>query len=294
MKKTLGIMISMLMVSGLAGCGSSDTGSSDSGSADGSPSGYISVVSREDGSGTRDAFTEITGVHDGDVDNTTLDAIVHDSTGKVMTSIENDPNGLGYISLGSMNSTVKSLSVDGVDANDANVASGEYKLARPFNIAVSNSSELSDLATDFINFIFSTEGQDIIQANGCTRVEAGEAFESNGSDGILSIGGSTSVYPIMEKLKEAYLEINTNCDNINIEGSGSSSGMNGAIDGTFDIGMASRELKDSELAELEGMAIAKDGIAMVVNSSNGLGNMTMDEIKEVYVGNITDFSELAN
>ncbi len=252
----------------------------------------ISVITREDGSGTRGAFVEITGIMEDDVDNTTVNAIVHDGTGKVMTAVANDPAAMGYISLGSLNDTVKALSVDGVEATGANVASGDYKLARPFNIATLKGAELSPLAQEFINYIMSPEGQAIAEENGFIAVEAGESITSEQMEGEIMIGGSTSVTPLMEKLKEAYLVLNPNAT-INIEGIGSTGGMTGAMEGTFDIGMASRELKDSEMEALDGLVIAQDGIAMVVNNANPLANITMDEIKSVYTEGITSYTGLA-
>ncbi len=252
----------------------------------------ISVITREDGSGTRGAFVEITGIMEDDIDNTTVNAIVHDGTGKVMTAVANDPAAMGYISLGSLNDTVKALSVDGVEATGANVASGDYKLARPFNIATLKGAELSPLTQEFINYIMSPEGQAIAEENGFIAVEAGESITSEQMEGEIMIGGSTSVTPLMEKLKEAYLVLNPNAT-INIEGIGSTGGMTGAMEGTFDIGMASRELKDSEMEALDGMAIAQDGIAMVVNNANPLANITMDEIKSVYTEGITSYTGLA-
>lgn len=289
MKKRVCSVMAMVMLTGvLAGCGSGTAGG-------GSQS--ISVITREEGSGTRDAFVEITGVLSDDFDNTTPDAIVHDSTGKVMTAVANDPNGLGYISLGSLNDTVKPLSVDGVEATGENISNGDYKLARPFNIALLRNSALDDTVVDFINFIFSAEGQDLVENSGFIKAQTdGNPFESIQPSGVLSIGGSTSVYPVMEKLKEAYLEFNTNMtsSDILIEGVGSSGGMNGAIDGTFQIGMASRDLKDSELETLDGIVIARDGIAMIVNEGNALEDISMTEIKDVYVGDTTEFSELVD
>ncbi len=249
----------------------------------------ISVITREDGSGTRGAFVELVGLDEGGSDNTSLDAIVHDGTGKVMTAVQNDKNAIGYISLGSLNDTVKAVSIDGVSPSVANIQSGSYKIARPFNIAYGDT--LSSLALDFIDFIKSEEGQAIASEEGFIPVYDNAPFSGSVQSGTLSIGGSTSVYPLMEKLAEAYKQRNPNVT-INIEGIGSSAGVKGAIDGTFEIGMASRTLKDSELAEINGMVIAQDGIAVVVNKENTLSNLSVETVKEIYLGNVTNYSEV--
>ncbi len=249
----------------------------------------ISVITREEGSGTRGAFVEIIGLDEGGSDNTSLDAIVHDGTGKVITAVQNDKNAIGYISLGSLNNTVKGVSIDGVAPSVANIQSGEYKVARPFNIAYGDN--LSALALDFIDFITSAEGQEIASEEGFIPLYENGPYAGGMDAGTLAIGGSTSVYPLMEKIAEAYKQRNPNVT-INIEGIGSSAGVKGAIDGTFEIGMASRGLKDSELAEINGMEIAQDGIAVVVNNENTLSNLSLDAVKEIYLGNVTNFSDV--
>ena len=249
----------------------------------------ISVITREDGSGTRGAFVEIVGLDESGSDDTTLDAIVHDGTGKVITAVQNDANAIGYISLGSLNDTVKGLSIDGVLPSVANIQNGSYKVARPFNIAFGDN--LSDLAKDFIEFIKCDDSQEIAAKSGFIPIYEGNSYNGSGMSGTLAIGGSTSVFPLMEKLAEAYKKINPNVT-INIEGIGSSAGVKGAIAGTFDIGMASRGLKSSELEKINGMEIAQDGIAVVVNNGNGLANLTLSQVKEIYLGNVTNFSEV--
>ncbi len=249
----------------------------------------ISVITREDGSGTRGAFVELVGLDESGSDETSLDAIVHDGTGKVMTAVQNDASAIGYISLGSLNDTVKAVSIDGVAPSVSNIQSGSYKIARPFNIAYGDN--LSALALDFIDFIKSAEGQAIASEEGFIPVYENAAYAGGMDSGNLSIGGSTSVYPLMEKLAESYKQRNPNVV-INIEGIGSSAGVKGAIDGTFEIGMASRSLKDSELAQINGMVIAQDGIAVVVNNENTLENLSVDAVKEIYLGNVTNYSEV--
>ncbi len=299
MKKNLSIILALLLMMSfvLAGCGATEEATSTAGSTAGSTApaegeaAPITVITREDGSGTRGAFVEITGVMEDDIDNTTVNAIVHDGTGKVLTAVANDPGAIGYVSLGSLNDTVKALSVDGVEATNDNVKDGSYAVARPFNIATLKGAELSDATQDFINFIMSAEGQAIADEEGFISVVEGEAFTSTNPEGEIMVGGSTSVYPLMEKLKEAYNAINPNVT-INIEGIGSTGGMTGAQEGTFDIGMASRELKAEEQEVLDGTVIAQDGIALIVNLENSLENITLAQIKDVYTEATTDFNAL--
>lgn len=255
-------------------------------------SGVITLITREDGSGTRGAFTEITGIYSNDEDNTTADAVAMDSTGKVITAVSGDPMGLGYISLGSLNDSVKALSVDGSYPSKESILDGSYKVSRPFNIAVSKDNALDELGQEFLEFCFTEQAQNIATDSGCIPVEVTSLdFQSATPSGELLIGGSSSVYPVMEKIVEAYKEINPNA-NINIESVGSSSGMSGATSGLFDIGMASREMKDSELETLQGYVLAMDGIAVIVNQENTLDNLTMEQIKEIYVGNINRYENI--
>ncbi|MFI3115758.1 MAG: substrate-binding domain-containing protein [Clostridia bacterium] len=300
MKKLLTLMLSATMMCAmLAGCSSDDTTTNsgntgnDSGNTSTTATGKITVISREDGSGTRGAFTEITGVDDGSGDRTTVEANVQDSTGKVMTEVLGNPQAIGYISLGSLNDTVKAISVDGVYPTSETIADGTYAVARPFNIAIKTGADLNPIAIEFLEFIFTQEAQDIAVASGYIAVDVTtENFVSNMPSGTITVGGSTSVSPLMEKFIEAYNEINPNAT-INLEGLGSSAGMTGAIDGTFDIGMASRDIKESELADLTGVACAIDGIAIIVNTANPLSNITMEELVNVYIGESTTFDEIS-
>lgn len=304
MKKSVSLLLAGLMMCGaLAGCG----GSNDSYGADGAAqadnggeasgvSGTITVISREDGSGTRGAFVELTGVEEKNdagekVDNTTAEAEIANKTDVVLTNVAGNESAIGYVSLGSLNETVKAVQVDGVEATVENVKSGDYILSRPFNIATKG--EPTGVAKDFINFIMSAEGQAIVEEEGYIKIDdAAAAFTSDGSSGQIAVGGSSSVSPVMEKLIEAYKALNPNAQ-IELQTSDSTSGMTGAIDGTFAIGMASRELKDEETAELTGTAIALDGIAVVVNPANTVEDLTMDQIKGIYTGELTDWSEVA-
>lgn len=252
----------------------------------------ILVCSREDGSGTRGAFIELMGIQQKDangnkVDMTTLDAQITNSTAVMMTTVAGDKYAIGYISLGSLDDSVKALQIEGVDATVDNIKSGDYTVSRPFNIVTGDS--LSDVAQDFYNYIMSSDGQAIIEANHYIPVSEGE-FTSNGAEGKVSIAGSSSVSPVMEKLAEAYEAINTGA-NIEIQTSDSTTGVTSAMEGTCDIGMASRDLKESETG-VTATTIAMDGIAVIVNLDNPLENMTADQVMNVYTDGITKWNEL--
>ena len=255
----------------------------------------ISVVSREDGSGTRGAFIELFGIEqrgdDGSrKDLTTKEAIIADKTDVMMTNIANNVYAVGYISLGSLNSSVKALDIDGAPANVNNIKNGSYKIQRPFNIAYQEG--LSDPAQDFISFILSREGQDVVAANNYIAIDENPApYNGSKPTGKIVIAGSSSVTPIMEKLKEAYQDINTGI-NIEIQMTDSSAGMTSAMEGTCDIGMASRDLKDSEKAELSDLSIALDGIAVIINNDNPLQGLTSEQVKEIFTGETLKWSEL--
>ena len=256
----------------------------------------INVISREDGSGTRGAFIELFGIEqknaDGEkIDYTTDDCDITNSTSVMMTSVAGNECAIGYISLGSMNETVKALTIDGAAASVENIKNGSYKVARPFNIATK--AEVSDAAADFIAFIMSAEGQAVIEANGYIAVaEEAEAFAGGKTAGKIVVAGSSSVTPVMEKLAEAYMAVNPNVE-IELQQSDSSSGMTSTLDGVCDIGMASRALKDSELeAGLTPMTIAMDGIAVIVSNDNPVEGLTSDQVRAIYMGEITDWSEV--
>ena len=257
-------------------------------------SGAITVVSREDGSGTRGAFVELMGVEvkaeDGSkADMTTEEAVIANSTDVVMQNVASDPNAIGYISLGSLNETVKAVSVDGVAPSVETVADGSDKVARPPYIATKG--EPGELAADFIAFILSAEGQAVVGESYIKVDDAAPAFEGALPEGKLVIAGSSSVTPVMEKLVEAYLALNDKAT-IEIQMSDSTAGMTGAIDGTCDIGMASRELKESEAAELNGTVIAMDGIAVVVNNDSDVQNLTSEQVRAIYTGEIEDWADV--
>lgn len=297
-KITATALFGVLAVSAFAGCGgagSSSNGSSDAGSdaAKFDASKTISVVTREEGSGTRDAFTELTGVlvKDGDnkTDNTTTSAVTINSTEAVITNVKDNEAAIGYISLGSLNDTVKALKIGGVEATADNVKSGDYAVSRPFNIAYKG--ELSDVAQDFVDYIMSSDGQKIVSDNGYVTVSENAAYGGKKPSGKISVAGSSSVSPVMEKLAEAYQKVNTNAK-VEIQTSDSSAGMQSAMGGTCDIGMASRDLKDEEKSALKVETIAKDGIAVIVNNANTCDDLTLDQVKSIYTGETTVWSDI--
>ena len=297
-KITATALFGVLAVSAFAGCGgagSSSNGSSDAGSdaAKFDASKTISVVTREEGSGTRDAFTELTGVlvKDGDnkTDNTTTSAVTINSTEAVITNVKDNVAAIGYISLGSLNDTVKALKIGGVEATADNVKSGDYAVSRPFNIAYKG--ELSDVAKDFVDYIMSSDGQKIVSDNGYVTVSENAAYSGKKPSGKISVAGSSSVSPVMEKLAEAYQQVNTNAK-VEIQTSDSSAGMQSAMGGTCDIGMASRDLKDEEKSALKVETIAKDGIAVIVNNANTCDDLTLDQVKSIYTGETTVWSDI--
>ena len=298
MKKFIAVLSVATMAAGLAvGCGSSDSGSSDDKSSKGDwdSSNDITIVSREDGSGTRGAFIELFGIEekkDGEkVDMTTDDAQITNSTSVMLTTVAGDDYAIGYVSLGSLNDTVKALKIDGEEATEQNIKDGKYKICRPFNIATKD--DVSEAAQDFITYITSADGQQIIEDNGYIAVGDKPAYEAADVEGKVVVAGSSSVTPVMEKLAEGYKAVNDKVD-IEVQQSDSTTGMTSAIDGLCDIGMASRDLKDSETeAGLTATVIAKDGIAVIVNNDSGVEELTSEQVKDVYTGNITTWEDLA-
>ncbi|MGN0507231.1 MAG: substrate-binding domain-containing protein [Lachnospiraceae bacterium] len=286
-KKAMVMVMAVSLVFGMTGCGK-DKGFD--------KSQEISILTREDGSGTRGAFIELFGIEKKNeagekVDYTTDEASITNSTSVMMTTVEGDLYSIGYISLGSLNDTVKAVKIDGVAASVANIKNGTYKIYRPFNIATKG--EVSEVAQDFINYILSSDGQAVIEKNGYISVSDAGAYTGNKPAGKITISGSSSVSPVMQKLKEAYLVINPNAE-IEILTSDSSTGMNNAIDGTCDIGMASRAVKDSEKEKgLTEITIANDGVAVIVNKENPVDNMTKEQVESIYTGNTTVWSDIA-
>ena len=254
--------------------------------------GTITVMSREDGSGTRGAFVELTGVEQDDVDMTTVDAVITNSTAVMLTSVAGDPAAIGYVSMGSLNETVKAVSVDGNAATVEGIKDGSYTLSRPF--VVTTFGEVGEIAQDFLNYIMSAEGQAVINEEGYIAInDAAEAYTAAGVSGEITVGGSSSVTPVMEKLAEAYMALNPDVTVI-VQQSDSTTGVTGTIEGTVDLGMASRALKAEEEEQgVVGTTIAMDGIAVIVNLENDVENLTTEQIMNIYTGAVTDWSELA-
>ena len=294
LKKVLAVTLgAALMVGSLAGCGNNSSKSADGGF---DAAQDISVVSREEGSGTRGAFVELTGVEEKDadgnkVDNTTTNAITCNSTEVVLTTVAGDDYAIGYISLGALNDTVKALKIGGVEASEENINNGSYTLSRPFNIVTKDG--ISDVAQDFINYIMSSDGQDIIEKEGYIKVdEKAEAYKAGDAKGKVVVMGSSSVGPVMEKLAEAYQKTNKNIT-VEVQVSDSTTGINSATEGVCDIGMASRELKDEETEKgVKATEIAKDGIAVIVNNANDLEELSSDQVKSIFTGDITDWEDV--
>lgn len=286
-KKTMfsvAVLASCFFLPALAACGKSASSAQ-----------TISVVSREEGSGTRGAFVELFGIEeekDGEkVDLTTSSAIVTNSTAVMLTTVAGDEQAIGYTSLGALDDSVKAVSIDGVKPSVANVENDSYKISRPFNIVTK--AKVSDAAQDFISFIMSSDGQKVVEKDGYISVEASSAYKSSVDSGKVVVSGSSSVAPVMEKLKEAYAKVNANVK-VEVQQSDSSTGVSATIDGTADIGMASRELKDSETSQgVTTTAIAKDGIAVIVNKENDEKSLTSKQVKSIFTGDTTKWSDVS-
>lgn len=288
MKKIIAMALAAVLALGcFAGCTKSDDGFD--------TSKEIGVVSREEGSGTRGAFIELFGIEQKDENGNKIDytidtAAVTEKTSVMMTTVAGDPYAIGYISLGSLNDTVKALKIDGAEASVESVKAGSYKVTRPFNIVTG--ANLSEVAQDFINYILSADGQKIIEDYGCVSVVEGETYTASGLSGKIVVSGSSSVTPVMQDLKEAYIALNPNVK-IEIQTSDSTSGVTDTIDGTCDIGMASRDLKGSEVESgVTATVIATDGIAVIVNNESPLEGLTSEQVKAIYTGEVTTWAEV--
>ena len=285
MKKILSLILAAgIALTALAGCTASTGNDS------------ISVLTREEGSGTRGAFIELFGIEQKDADGNKVDKTITsaestNSTSVMLTTVQGNKAAIGYVSLGSLDETkVKAIKVDGNKASAETVKSGEYKVARPFNVATKG--DATGVASDFLTFILSEQGQRVVEDNGYISNGNNGAYTASGQSGKITVGGSSSVTPVMEKLKEAYVKLNPNVT-IDVQQQDSTTGMTGTIDGVYDIGMASRELKDSEKeAGLVPTVIAMDGIAVIVNKDNALDNITSEQILKIYTGEITLWSEV--
>lgn len=295
------MMVSMVAVTAV-GCGSSngtDTKGADANQSDATSdwdeTSDVTIVSREDGSGTRGAFIELFGIEekqdDGTkIDMTTTDAQITNNTSVMLTTVADNEYAIGYVSLGSLNDSVKALKIDGAEATAENIENGSYKVSRPFNIAVKKDLN-NKVAKDFMSFIMSTEGQKVVADEKYIAVADVKDYAGTKPSGSCVVGGSSSVSPLMEKLIEAYKAVNPNAS-IELQTSDSTTGMTSTIEGSYDIGMASRELKEEEAAELEPTVIATDGIAVVVNNANPLDELSADQVKDIYVGNVSTWDEI--
>ena len=252
----------------------------------------ISVITREEGSGTRGAFVELLGIVDGDGnDNIVKTAEATNSTSVMMTTVAGNKNAIGYVSLGSLSSDVKAIKVDGAEPTVANIEAGTYKVARPFNL-VYNDDKLSDVAADFVKFIMSSEGQAIVTKKGYISVKKSDSYKYSGLTGTVVLDGSTSVGPLMDAIADEYKKLNPDVK-VQIQQTGSSAGINSAIEGVCDIGMSSRELKSSESAKIKAHKMATDGIAVIVNNSNTVDGLTSEQIKSIFLGETTSWDGLA-
>lgn len=302
MKKFIAVLATAGMVAALAaGCGSGDDASADTGTKTGSASSDwdssndITIVSREDGSGTRGAFVELFGIQqevDGEkVDMTTVDAQVTNNTSVMLTTVAGDEYAIGYVSLGSLDDSVKALKIDGAEATEENIKDGSYKVSRPFNIAVKEGTD-NEVVNDFISFIMSEEGQKVVVDNGYIPVEETKAYEGTKPSGEAVVGGSSSIAPVMEKLIEAYKAVNPNAK-IELQSSDSTTGMTSTLEGSYDIGMASRELKEEEVGQgLKATVIATDGIAVIANNDNPTEELSSEQVKSIYTGEVYTWDEV--
>lgn len=298
MKKISAMILAAVTAAALTACGgnrTSETAAQTAGETAQTASGAITVVSREDGSGTRGAFIELFGIEQKNdagekIDYTTEDAEITNSTSVMMTTIAGNRQAIGYVSLGSLNDTVKAVKIDGAEATVDNIKSGVYKIARPFNIATKEG--LSETAADFVSFILSEQGQQVVEENHYISRGNNGAYEPSGLKGKVVVAGSSSVTPVMEKLKEAYVTLNPDVT-IEVQQSDSTTGMTSAIEGVCDIGMASRELKDSETgAGLTATVIAMDGIAVIVNNDSPVAELSSENVKAIFTGEVMDWEDV--
>jgi len=308
-KKILAAAAAMALTGALAACGSTASDTADtqaaadnSGNTSAAASNFkadsdIAVISREDGSGTRGAFIELFGVEQKNdagekIDYTIDTAAITQSTGVMKTSVSQNEYAIGYISLGALDDSVKALDIDGAQASVENIKNGTYKISRPFNIVTT--ANITPLAQDFIDFIMSADGQAVIEGEKYIPVSDAPAYSGTKQSGTVTVAGSSSVTPVMEKLKEAYTAVNPDVT-VEINQSDSTTGVNSAIDGICDIGMASRELKDSEIEKgALNTVIAMDGITVIVSNDNPVSELTADEVKDIYTGNITTWESLVD
>lgn len=294
MKKNSKIIVAIVavvaIVAGMfAACSTNDEDKKDNSGA--SSLGNITVISREEGSGTRDAFTELMDIVDEDKNDLTIEtAEITNSTSVMMSTVAGNVNAIGYVSLGSLSNDVKALSLDGVAPSTDTVKNGSYKLQRPFNIAYID-GKLNDVAKDFISFIMSKEGAKVVDAEGYISIDTNSTYTSTGMAGVVTLAGSTSVAPLMNVLADEYKKLNPDVK-IEIQESGSSAGIQSAIEGAVDIAMSSRDLKDDEATKLKSEKIALDGIAVIINNNNPCNNITAQQVKQIYIGEIKTWDDI--
>lgn len=301
LRKLLTLTLAVVMTTAVfTGCGSDKSSGENAGTegteavSEWDATNDITVVSREDGSGTRGAFIELFGIEQKDaegkkVDYTTVEATITNNTEVMMQTVSGNEYAIGYVSLGSLSNDVKAVKIDGAEATEENIKNGTYKVFRPFNIATKG--EISDIAQDFINYILSEEGQKVVSDNGYIALDGAKPFESNEATGKVVVAGSSSVTPVMEKLKEAYLKVNPEAE-VEINQSDSTTGMTNTMEGICDIGMASRELKEEELAELTPIVIANDGIAVIVNKESTVDELSSEDVKTIFTGEAVTWDEI--
>lgn len=301
LRKLLTLTLAVVMTTAVfTGCGSDKSSGENAGTegteavSEWDATNDITVVSREDGSGTRGAFIELFGIEQKDaegkkVDYTTVEATITNNTEVMMQTVSGNEYAIGYVSLGSLSNDVKAVKIDGAEATEENIKNGTYKVFRPFNIATKG--EISDIAQDFINYILSEEGQKVVSDNGYIALDGAKPFESNGATGKVVVAGSSSVTPVMEKLKEAYLKVNPEAE-VEINQSDSTTGMTNTMEDICDIGMASRELKEEELAELTPIVIANDGIAVIVNKESTVDELSSEDVKTIFTGEAVTWDEI--
>ena len=295
MKRVIASVCAAALALSMVACGSdASTSTSTSTGSESGASTSITVVTREDGSGTRSAFVELTGVETDEGDMTIATAQVANSTNNVMTSVQAEPSAIGYISMGSLNETVKGIAVDGVEPTTDNVKAGTYPISRPFNIVTNGDISAQDeLTQDFVNWVMSADGQAICTEEGYIGDDAAEAYTSTQPSGSLAVGGSSSVSPVMEKLIETYMaDVNPNAS-IDLQTTDSTNGVTGALDGTYQVGMASRAISDDEASQgAVSTQLAMDGIAVIVNTENAVSNISMDSLRGIYTGEVTDWADV--
>ncbi|MBF0578794.1 substrate-binding domain-containing protein [Erysipelotrichaceae bacterium RD49] len=286
--RRIGCTVAAAMMLSLTGCSNSKPAGDQSTS---SAASTVSVLSRESGSGTRSAFLELFGLEQDGQDLVRPDAEVTNSTAVMMTTVGQNPNAIGYISLGSLNDSVKAVSIDGVTPSVETIRDGSYSISRPFLI-VEKEDAANDLAQDFTTYILSTDGQNVVEKAGYVPLQTNDTYTPVSIEGSLTVGGSSSVTPVMEKLAEAYQKENPAAEVVVMQ-SDSSTGASSTVEGVYDLGMLSRELKENEKSSgLKSTIIANDGIVLIVNPANSVGDLTREQVASLYKGEVTNWSDL--